>query len=150
MVDFNQDIPIGCDHAGYEMKKYLVEKLTPEGYHFKDYGTFSNESVDYPDFIHPLAKAVNDGIYQKGIVLCGSGIGVSIVANKYPQVRAALCWKEEIARLSRQHNDANVIALPSRFMTCEEAVKIVRTFLSAGFEGGRHERRVLKIAAMLK
>jgi len=150
MVDLNQDISIGCDHAGYEMKKYLMEKLSPEGYHFKDYGTFSDESVDYPDFIHPLAKAVNEGIYLWGIVLCGSGIGVSVVANKYPEVRAALCWKEEIARLSRQHNDANIIALPSRFISCEEAVMIVRTFLTTVFEGGRHERRVKKIAAILK
>jgi len=150
MVDFNQDISIGCDHAGYAMKQYLVEKLTSEDYHFKDYGTFSEESIDYPDIIHPLAKAVNDGIYTWGIILCGSGIGVSIVANKYPRVRAALCWKEEIARLSRQHNDANVIALPSRFISCEEAVSIVRTFLNTDFEGGRHERRVLKIAAILK
>lgn len=150
MVDLNQDISIGCDHAGFEMKKYLMEKLSPEGYNFKDYGTFSDESVDYPDFIHPLAKAVNEGTYLWGIVLCGSGIGVSVVANKYPEVRAALCWKEEIARLSRQHNDANILALPSRFISCEEAVTIVRTFLNTGFEGGRHERRVRKIAAILK
>jgi ribose 5-phosphate isomerase B len=150
MVDFNHDITVGCDHAGYVMKQYLMEKLALEGYHFKDYGAFSEESVDYPDIIHPLAKAVNDRIYKWGIILCGSGIGVSIVANKYPGVRAALCWKEEIARLSRQHNDANVIALPSRFISCEEAVSIVRTFLITDFEGGRHERRVMKIAAILK
>jgi ribose 5-phosphate isomerase B len=150
MAGSEQDIPIGCDHAGYNMKKFIMENLSAEGYHFHDYGTFSEESVDYPDYVHPLAKAVNDGMYSRGIILCGSGIGVSIVANKYPEVRAALCWKEEVAKLSRQHNDANVIALPSRFISCEEAVTIVRTFLSTGFEGGRHERRVRKINILLK
>src|SRR5512137_440932 len=102
----NQEIPVGCDHAGYKMKVYLMEKLSAEGYRFHDYGTFSEESVDYPDFIHPVAKAVNDRTYRRGIVLCGSGIGASLVANKYPEVRAALCWNEEIAKLSRQHNNA--------------------------------------------
>jgi ribose 5-phosphate isomerase B len=132
------------------MKNYIIEKLSSEGYHFKDFGTFSEESVDYPDFIHPLAKAVNDQLFQRGIILCGTGVGVSIVANKYPEVRAALCWKEEIVRLSRQHNDANIIALPARFITCEQAVTMVRTFFTTVFEGGRHERRVQKIGVILK
>ena len=145
----NQEIPIGCDHAGYKMKIYLMEKLSSEGYHFHDYGTFSEESVDYPDFIHPVAKAVNDGTFQIGIVLCGSGIGASLVANKYSKVRAALCWNEEIAKLSRQHNNANVISLPARFITFEEALTMVRTFFATPFEGGRHERRVEKINPVL-
>ncbi len=145
MFDFSQDIPIGCDHAGFSLKAYLLPSLSSIGYRFKDFGTFSDESVDYPDFIHPLAKAINEGIYQRGIIICGSGNGVSIVANKYPQVRSAICWTNSIARLSRLHNNANIIALPARFISPEEALNLVKIFFTTGFEGGRHERRVQKI-----
>jgi ribose 5-phosphate isomerase B len=145
MFDFNQDIPIGCDHAGFSLKAYLMPTLSSERYHFRDYGTFSDECVDYPDFIHPLAKDINEGIYQRGIIICGSGNGVSIVANKYPQIRSAICWTNSIARLSRLHNDANIIALPARFISPEEALNMVKIFFNTDFEGGRHERRVSKI-----
>jgi ribose 5-phosphate isomerase B len=150
MFDFSQDIPIGCDHAGFRLKVYLLQNLSSEGYRFRDFGTFSEESVDYPDFVHPLAKAINEGIYQRGIIICGSGNGVSIVANKYHLVRSAICWTDEIARLSRLHNDANIIALPARFISPEEALKLVKIFFTTDFEGGRHERRVQKIPVPIK
>jgi ribose 5-phosphate isomerase B len=138
-------IAIGCDHAGYELKEHLKERLQSSGYHVEDLGTYSNESVDYPDIIHPLASAVNDHMLEKGIIICGTGIGASIVANKYPGVRAALCWMPEIAILARKHNDANVLALPGRFIDPDTAWEVVKVFLSTAFEGGRHERRVKKI-----
>ncbi len=150
MFDFSKDIPIGCDHAGFSLKAYLMPALSSEGYHFKDYGTFSDESVDYPDFIHPLANDINKGLYQRGIIICGSGNGVSIVANKYPKIRSAICWTNSIARLSRLHNDANIIALPARFISPEEALNLVKIFFTTGFEGGRHERRVKKIPIPVK
>jgi len=150
MFDFSQEIPVGCDHAGFRLKTYLLQILTPEGYRFKDFGTFSEESVDYPDFVHPVAKAIDDGTYGRGIVICGSGNGVSIVANKYLNVRSAVCWTYEIARFARMHNDANIIALPARFISPEEALILVKVFFTTDFEGGRHERRVDKISAILK
>ncbi len=143
-------IAMASDHGGYEMKEFLKERLVSEGYEIKDFGTFSNESVDYPDFIHPLAFAINNGEYKKGIIMCGSGNGAQITANKYPYVRAALCWDEKQARLAREHNDANIISLPGRFIPLEQAWKMVQIFLSTDFEGGRHERRVKKISQLLK
>lgn len=139
-------IAIGCDHAGYCLKEYLMKKISEWGFGITDFGAFSDESVDYPDMIHPLAKAVDAGTHKWGIVICGSGNGVSMVANKYPGVRAALCWNREIALLARQHNDANILALPARFITEQEAEQTVKAFLETPFEGGRHERRVKKIA----
>jgi ribose 5-phosphate isomerase B len=120
--------------------------LLEEGYEIKDFGTYGNESVDYPDFIHPLAKEVNDGTYELGIIMCGSGNGAQMVANKYPHVRAALCWSEEIARLARLHNNANILALPGRFIEKELALKLVKIFLTTDFEAGRHLSRVNKIS----
>jgi len=120
--------------------------LGNQGYHFKDYGTFSADSMDYPDVVHPLATFINDNENQLGIIICGSGNGVSMVANKYPHVRAALCWQPELAALARQHNNANIVALPARFIQKDVAVAIVRLFLTTSFEGGRHSRRVDKIA----
>jgi ribose 5-phosphate isomerase B len=111
----------------------------------KDYGVFSDESVDYPDFIHPLARDVNDKKYPLGIIICGSGNGAQMVANKYPGIRAALCWNEEITRLARQHNNANILSLPGRFLDYEFAYLLVRIFLDTSFEGGRHSRRIEKI-----
>lgn len=143
-------IPIASDHAGFELKGFLKQELSKEGYKLKDYGTFSTDSCDYPDFIHPLAKDINDGIYPLGLIMCGSGNGVQITANKYLKVRCALCWIEEIASLARQHNDANIISLPARFITKEEGLKIVTTFLNTAYEGGRHQRRVDKISMLLK
>lgn len=140
-----KDILIACDHAGFETKKYIIEQLEKEGYTFKDMGTHSTESMDYPDVVHPLAQLINDGIYPKGILLCGSGNGVNMTANKYPSVRSALCWTEELAALARQHNNANIVAIPARFVDKDIAVKIAKIFLNTDFEGGRHEKRVAKI-----
>jgi ribose 5-phosphate isomerase B len=139
-------IAVGCDHAAFVLKETIKKHLQEQGYEVKDYGCFSSESVDYPDMIHPLAKEINAGKIERGIVLCGSGIGVSMVANKYPKVRCALCWNSELARLCRQHNDANVLALGARFIPEKEALEMVDTFLNTPFEGGRHQGRVDKIS----
>ena len=138
-------IAIACDHAGFEYKEKLVEYLRSKGNEVKDFGTNSPESMDYPDTVHPLAVAVENGEFEKGIVLCGSGNGVSITANKHQGIRCALCWNVEIAWLARLHNDANVCAIPARFIAYEEAEEIVARFLSTEFEGGRHQRRVEEI-----
>ncbi|RLD60862.1 MAG: ribose 5-phosphate isomerase B [Bacteroidetes bacterium] len=138
-------IPIGSDHGGFEMKLFLIEKLSNEGFEFKDYGTFSEDSVDYPDFIHPVAKAVNDGEYKKGIVICGSGQGANMTANKYSKIRSALCWNLEQTELTRLHNDANIMAIPGRFIEFGLAMEMVKKFFSVDFEGGRHNNRIVKI-----
>lgn len=138
-------IPMASDHAGFELKEYLREKLTEKGYQIKDMGTYSADSVDYPDMIHPLAKEINAGNYEFGIIMCGSANGVSMVANKYQNVRCALCWQEEIAQLAKQHNNANIISLPARFISKEKALSIVDAYLNTEFEGGRHQKRVEKI-----
>lgn len=138
-------IPIACDHGGYKMKKFLIEKLEKEGYEVKDYGTDSEESVDYPDYIHPLASDIEKGVYPRGIILCGSGNGAQMTANHHPHVRCALCWSAEIAKYARLHNDANIISLPGRFISNEKAWEIVKIYLNTEFEGGRHKRRIEKI-----
>jgi ribose 5-phosphate isomerase B len=138
-------VPIASDHGGFELKRYIIDHLRERGYEVKDFGTYNADSVDYPDFIHPLAREINDGIYKSGIIICGSGNGAQMVANKYPNVRAALCWTEEITKLARQHNDANILSLPGRFLDPETAMKMVDIFLDTAFEGGRHEIRVKKI-----
>lgn len=139
---------IGSDHAGFEYKEAIKQMLEQEGYTVEDVGTHSSESVDYPDYAHPVAQAIEEGKARWGILICGSGNGVCMTANKHANVRAALCWSEEIARLARQHNNANVICLPARFVSLDEAKAMVRVFLSTDFEGGRHERRVNKIACV--
>lgn len=139
------NIAIGGDHAGYELKKKIIQKLEAEGNHVKDFGPFSDDSVDYPDYIHPLATSVHSGEFELGIAICGSGNGVSMVANKHAGIRAALCWTPELAQLARSHNNANILSLPARFIDEETALEIVDVFLSEPFEGGRHERRVQKI-----
>jgi ribose 5-phosphate isomerase B len=149
MDDITDIIAIGADHAGFLMKEFLKKNLRSKGYSFDDYGATSEEPVDYPDIIHPLAKDINEGKIQRGVIICGSGNGVAMVANKYINVRAAICWKKEIVKLSRQHNDANVIVLPARFISFDEALQFVKIFLTTGFEGGRHKRRVDKITAQL-
>ncbi len=136
---------IGSDHGGFEMKQFIIEKLIKAGYEVKDFGTDSIESVDYPDVIHPLASSINKGAYQRGIIICGSGNGAQITANKYPKVRAGLAWNKEQAKLSREHNDANILSLPGRFVELDDAWEIAQTFLNTPFEGGRHQRRVNKI-----
>ncbi|MEN8224814.1 MAG: RpiB/LacA/LacB family sugar-phosphate isomerase [Bacteroidota bacterium] len=149
MFDKNQIIPIACDHGGFEMKEYLKTKLKKLGYTISDMGTFSDESVDYPDLIHPLAKDIESGKYQLGIILCGSGNGAQMTANKYPNVRAALCWSLEQAVLAREHNNANVISIPGRFVKNTLAIEMTLNFLNTKFEGGRHQRRVEKISKTL-
>ena len=138
-------IPIASDHGGFEMKQFLVGKLNEAGFEVKDFGTHSPESVDYPDMIHPLASAIEHGEYPFGIILCGSGNGAQMTANHHHNVRAALCWNVELARLARQHNDANILALPGRFISNELAWEMVQVFLHTDFEGGRHLRRIEKI-----
>lgn len=140
-----QIIPIASDHGGFEMKQFLIDKLVEDGYKVDDFGTYTADSVDYPDMIHPLASAIESGMYPLGIILCGSGNGAQMTANHHPHVRAALCWNVELAKLARQHNDANIIALPGRFVSNELAWEMVKAFLTTGFEGGRHKRRVEKI-----
>ena len=142
-------IAIGSDHAGFSTKEFIKQSLSKLGYTFHDFGTFSEQSMDYPDSAHPVAKAVQSESYKFGILICGSGNGVAIVANKYSGIRAALCWNEKITILSRQHNDANIIALPARFITQEEAVKFSLLFFTTEFEGGRHQLRVEKIQNIL-
>lgn len=142
-------IPIASDHAGYELKNIVVKYLQSRNFEVKDFGTFSSESVDYPDFAHQVGSAINRGEYTRGIVICGSGNGVQMTVNKYPNVRCALCWNEEIASLARQHNDANIISLPARFIDENTALRLVDIFLNTPFEGGRHQRRVEKINKLL-
>lgn len=139
-------IGIASDHAGYEMKEFLVGYLQATGCEVFDFGTHSPESVDYPDYAHPLAEAVEQGEVDFGIGLCGSGEGMAMTLNKHQGVRAGLCWIPEVAELIRLHNNANVLVLPARFITNDEAVKLVDTFFATAFEGGRHERRVAKMA----
>ncbi len=137
-------ITIGCDHAGVEYKSKIVEFLEKEGYQVLDVGTHGTESVDYPDYAHKVAEEVLAGA-NFGILICGSGNGVSMAANKHKGIRAALCWSEEITKLARQHNDANIISIPARFMSLESSTQIIKTFLTEPFDGGRHQRRVEKI-----
>lgn len=144
---FNQQLPlvIGCDHAGFDYKEVIKQMLTDAGWQVEDKGTYSKESTDFPDYAHPVATAVETGVAAVGILICGSGNGVCMVANKHKGVRAALCWNEELAALARQHNNANVLCIPARFVPQELANKMTDIFLSTAFEGGRHERRVEKI-----
>lgn len=137
---------IAADHAGYELKNTLIEYLKELGYEVKDFGTHSAESMDYPDVAHPLAEEVESGKLEKGIAICGSGNGISMTLNKHQGIRAALCWNTELAALARQHNDANILSLPARFIDTNTAKAIVKAYLENDFEGGRHQRRVEKIA----
>jgi ribose 5-phosphate isomerase B len=137
---------MGSDHAGFEAKQALFEWLVAHDYDITDLGPQNAESVDYPDFAHPVAMAVENGHADLGILLCGSGNGVAMTANKHQDIRAALCWNNEIAGLARQHNNANVICIPARFVSIAEVQKMVKTFVETKFEGGRHERRVEKMA----
>lgn len=141
-------VGLACDHAGYEMKEFVKAMLTGRGYECKDFGAYSTESVDYPDFAHPLALAVEQGECYPGIAICGSGNGINMTLNKHQGIRSALCWTDELASLARAHNDANVLVMPGRFISMEVAEKIVDAFLSTSFEGGRHNRRVEKIPVL--
>ena len=139
------NISIGADHAGYELKNKVIKHLEEKGMKVKDFGTNSDESVDYPDFGHPVASDVENNMADLGIVICGSGNGINMSVNKHAGIRSALCWNEELAALARQHNNANVLALPARFIEEDLGIKIVDAFIDNEFEGGRHERRVNKI-----
>ena len=139
-------IAIGNDHAGTDYKQAVVHYLEEQGHQVQNHGTNSNDSVDYPDFVHPVAEAVASGTADLGVVICGSGNGVSMTANKHQEIRAALCWTAEIAQLAREHNDANIISIPARFTSQPHAVNMVKVFIETPFEGGRHQRRVDKIA----
>ena len=138
-------IVLASDHAGFDKKQVIIKYFKDKGIEFKDFGSYSDESTDYPDFGHLLGEAIDKDEYQTGISFCGSGQGINMTANKHQKVRSALCWSSEIATLARQHNDANVCAIPARFLSDEETIKIVDAFLSGEFEGGRHARRIAKI-----
>lgn len=139
-------IAIGADHAGFEVKEKLKSRLTEMGYAVRDFGTHSAESADYPDFAHPVALAVEKKEFDLGILVCGSGNGVAMAANKHQGIRAAICWTSELAALARQHNDANILCVPARQISFDVAASLTDTFLTSSFEGGRHARRVDKIS----
>ena len=150
MEKTDKNIAIACDHAGFELKEAVKAFLAENQYIVKDYGTNSPDSVDYPDMVHPLGRDINNGVFERGIVICGTGNGVQMTVNKYPNVRCALCWIPEIAKLARQHNNANILSMPARFIDKDTAIEIVKEYLNTDFEGGRHERRVEKINQTLK
>ena len=139
-------VAIGCDHAGFDYKDAIIETLQELGIQVNDFGTNSADSVDYPDFIHPVAKSIEAEESDLGVIICGSGNGVAMTANKHQHIRAALCWQNDIAELARQHNNANVISIPARFVSKHLAISMVKKFVQTAFEGGRHARRVDKIA----
>ena len=139
-------ISIGNDHAGTEYKKEIVQYLEKEGHEVINHGTDSESSVDYPDFVHPVAEDVSNGKVDFGIIICGSGNGANMTANKHQKVRSALCWTKEITKLARQHNDANILSIPARFTSKIQSIEMVKTFLNTEFEGGRHKNRVDKIS----
>jgi len=146
--DLNKPIAIGCDHAGFEHKESIKLWLINNDFTVKDFGASSPDSVDYPDFAHPVASFVANGDAAFGILLCGSANGVAITANKHQQIRAGLCWENEVAKLVRLHNNANIICLPARFITLQLAFEMIETFMHTAFEGGRHERRVNKMVCI--
>lgn len=134
------------DHAGFGLKEYLMSIMTERGYEIKDFGTYSIDSCDYPDYAHPAARSIEEGECDFGIAMCGTGNGIAMTLNKHQDIRAALCWLPEIAALAKQHNNANILVLPARFINKKDAVAILDAYLKAEFEGGRHERRIEKIA----
>ena len=138
-------IALGCDHAGFDYKEAVVSLLTKRGFSILNKGTDSSESVDYPDYVHPVALEVENNKVDFGIVMCGSGNGVAMTVNKHQGIRAALCWTKELAELARQHNNANILAIPARFISQEVALEMINAFIDTVFEGGRHQRRVDKI-----
>ena len=138
-------ISIGNDHAGVNLKNHIVKYLSKKGFKINDKGTNTDKSVDYPDFIHPVSKEIEENKSNLGIIICGSGNGAAMTANKRKTIRAALCWNEETSKLARQHNDANILSIPSRFVNKTEAIVIVDTFIKTDFEGGRHKKRIEKI-----
>ena len=145
MTQTQKPLGLASDHAGFELKQFVKTYLEKHAIPYKDYGTLSTDSCDYPDYAHALARGIENGEVEKGIAICGTGEGISMTLNKHAAVRAALCWIPEIAKMTRLHNDANVLAMPGRFISNEQAIEIVKAFLETDFEGGRHERRIAKI-----
>lgn len=141
----SRPIGLACDHAGFELKQFVIQLLTKKNIPYTDFGTYSTERADYPDYAHPLAYAVERGDCRCGIAICGSGNGINITLNKHQGIRSALCWNEEISKLARMHNDANICVMPGRFIGTDVAEKIVDVFLETPFEGGRHQARIDKI-----
>jgi len=141
----SEQVPVGADHAGFALKQRLMAELEKRGLAPLDLGTYSTDSTDYPDYAHPVAERVESGISRRGILVCGTGLGMAYAANRHPGVRAAVAWNPEVARLSRQHNDANILVLPARFVSEDEALDILRAWLDTPFEGGRHAPRIAKI-----
>ena len=139
-------VAIGSDHAGVLLKQSVINLLTTKGFEVKDFGPVTEDSVDYPDYAHPVANSVENNEFELGVLICGSGNGINMTANKHQGIRAALCWEEEIASLARQHNNANILVMPARFISEEKALAIVDTFFATAFEGGRHQNRVNKIS----
>ncbi|MBL7728386.1 MAG: ribose 5-phosphate isomerase B [Dinghuibacter sp.] len=146
VFDKTKNIALGADHAGFEYKTAVAKWLTEQGFPLTDFGTYDNHSVDYPDFAHPVAESVARGETAFGILFCGSANGVAITANKHKEIRAAICWQNDIAQLARQHNDANIICIPARFVSLTQAKDMVKLFMNTAFEGGRHQNRVNKIS----
>lgn len=146
--DLSKPVAIGCDHAGYEYKTVIADFLHNKGLQVKDFGTYSADSVDYPDFAHPVASAVESGEAGWGVLICGSANGVAITANKHQGIRAAICWQTDLAKLAREHNNANIICIPARFVSTPAAEEMVNIFFNTQFEGGRHQKRVEKIGCM--
>ena len=145
MFDKSKTLALSCDQGGYALKEYIKIKLAESGYSVRDFGAYTPDSIDYPDVVHPIASAVNQGQFQMAVLICGSGNGVCMTANKYAGIRAALCWNTELARLARAHNNANILCLPGRFISDNEALSAVKAFLTTEFEGGRHQARIDKI-----
>ena len=145
IFNFQLPIAIGCDHAGFDCKEDLISFIEAKGLLFKDFGTFNKESVDYPDFAHPVANAVENGEAAFGVLLCGSANGVAITANKHQGIRAAICWGEELAQLARKHNNANILCIPARFVRDGDAEKMLDIFMNTAFEAGRHQERISKM-----
>ena len=144
-MTITKPIALCSDHAGFDTKQAVIAFLKEQGIEYKDFGTYSTESCDYPDFAHPCAISVESGDCYPGIAICGSGNGINMTLNKHQGIRAALCWEPELAQLARAHNNANILVMPGRFISHEKALEIVKTFLSTAFEGGRHQRRIDKI-----
>lgn len=144
-MTITKPIALCSDHAGFDTKQAVIAFLKEQGIEYKDFGTYSTESCDYPDFAHPCAISVESGDCYPGIAICGSGNGINMTLNKHQKIRAALCWEPELAQLARAHNNANILVMPGRFISNEKALEIVKTFLSTDFEGGRHQRRIDKI-----
>jgi ribose 5-phosphate isomerase B len=146
LFDMSKPIAVGCDHAGFEYKVEVIKHLNAKGYQVSDFGTYSVDSVDYPDFAHPTASSVENDETAFGILICGSANGVAMTANKHQKIRAALCWQKDVAEITRKHNNANIICIPARFVSLHYCIDMIETFIQTSFEGGRHQGRIKKMS----